>query len=212
MVGLKVRDTQGPFAKAPYLGGVSKIGILNVNQGMLRTKVLREVGFFSLDFRDYGIDPDLTAKVLLAGHDVVYTRPIAIHHHRLWPEDEGSAEHDALMRRHQHFYDLYAQKYGWVDHFAWTWRAKKALWFLGRYLMPSRMSVNSSEPFLHHLPRDWHNVLVARFISAGELLRSHDNKYHLRQRCPPWLQATNAKQPLRNHVSEAKIQQQAPDS
>ena len=61
MVALKTRDRQGPFVDAPYIGGVSSIGILNVNQGVLRTSILKEVGGFSETFRDYGIDPDLTA-------------------------------------------------------------------------------------------------------------------------------------------------------
>ena len=37
MVGIKVKDVEGPFVDAPYIGAVSKIGVLNVNQGMLRT-------------------------------------------------------------------------------------------------------------------------------------------------------------------------------
>jgi hypothetical protein len=62
MVALKVRDMMGPFARSPYIGGISDVGILNVNQGVLRTRVLRAVGGFSETFRDYGIDPDLTAR------------------------------------------------------------------------------------------------------------------------------------------------------
>ena len=74
MVGLKVRDVGGPFVDAPYIGGISSIGVLNVNQGLLRTSVLRNVGYFSEAFGFYGIDPDLTAMVLYSGHDIVYTK------------------------------------------------------------------------------------------------------------------------------------------
>ncbi|MGE3271737.1 MAG: glycosyltransferase family 2 protein, partial [Chloroflexota bacterium] len=84
MVGVKVKDVEGPFVEAPYLGAVSSIGVLNVNQGMLRTEALLEVGGFSERFRDYGIDPDLTAKVLFAGWDVAYTRGVGIEHYRAW--------------------------------------------------------------------------------------------------------------------------------
>ena len=41
MVGLKVKEVEGPAAVAPYLGAVSSIGVLNVNQGMLRTRSCR---------------------------------------------------------------------------------------------------------------------------------------------------------------------------
>ena len=74
MVGLKVRDVGGPSVAAPYIGGISPIGILNVNQGLLRTDFLRKVGSFSETFGFYGIDPGLTAMVLYSGHDVVYTK------------------------------------------------------------------------------------------------------------------------------------------
>lgn len=87
MVGLKVRDMQGPFAKEPYIGGISSCGILNVNQGLLRTKLLHELGGFSEAFMDYGIDPDLTARLLFSGNDIVYTRNTAIHHWRDWGTD-----------------------------------------------------------------------------------------------------------------------------
>ncbi|HET8971390.1 MAG TPA: NADH-quinone oxidoreductase subunit G, partial [Candidatus Nanopelagicales bacterium] len=36
MVGVKVKEIEGPATVAAYLGAVSEIGILNVNQGMLR--------------------------------------------------------------------------------------------------------------------------------------------------------------------------------
>lgn len=107
MVALKTQDQQGPFKEAPYIGGVSVIGILNVNQGVLRTNVLKQVGGFSETFRDYGIDPDLTAKVLFSGHDIVYTKAIAIHHYRNWGEDPNSVEYKQLMEKQIKYKQLY---------------------------------------------------------------------------------------------------------
>src|SRR4029078_8344185 len=86
MVAVKVKDVEGPTVHAPYLGAVSSIGVLNANQGVLRTPVLQAVGGFSERFRDYGIDPDLTAKVLFSGWDVAYTRVVGIHHQPAWAD------------------------------------------------------------------------------------------------------------------------------
>src|SRR5262245_7214017 len=90
MVGLKTKDVEGPFVGFPYIGGISSIGILNINQGVLPTAVLRQVGGFSEAFRDYGIDPDLTAKVLFSGYDVALTRLVGLLHYRNWETDQNS--------------------------------------------------------------------------------------------------------------------------
>ena len=110
MVGVKMRDVEGPSADAPYLGAVSSIGVLNVNQGMLRTPVLQAVGGFSERFRDYGIDPDLTAKVLFSGWDVAYTRVVGIHHYRAW--SDGSEASAAQRARQQEYVTLYDAQVG----------------------------------------------------------------------------------------------------
>ncbi|MEZ6024270.1 MAG: hypothetical protein R3C16_12860 [Hyphomonadaceae bacterium] len=85
--------------------------ILNVNQGVLPTDVLRDVGYFSETFGFYGIDPDLTAKVLFTGRDVVYTREVAIHHYRN-SADRSTPEWQALQKHHDKAERLYLAKYG----------------------------------------------------------------------------------------------------
>lgn len=110
MVGLKVKDVAGPFAEAEYLGGVWSSGVLNCNQGMLPTAVLREVGGFDEKFRDYGVDADLTTKVLLSGYKVVYTKVVVIHHFRdhetaSWIDKEGRKQRLQVAR------DYYRHKY-----------------------------------------------------------------------------------------------------
>ena len=67
MVALKTREVKGPYVGAPSIGGIWSTGILNCNQGVIRTKLLRDVGYLDEAFTYYGIDADLTAKVLPAG-------------------------------------------------------------------------------------------------------------------------------------------------
>ena len=126
MVAVKVKDVEGPTVDAPYLGAVSSIGVLNVNQGVLRTPVLQAVGGFSERFRDYGIDPDLTAKVLFSGWDIAYTRPIGIHHYRAW--ENGSEAAAAQRARQQGYVKLYAEKWGAYAAPDLPWRGRRYAW------------------------------------------------------------------------------------
>lgn len=184
MVGLKVRDIAGPFAAAPYIGGISEFGILNVNQGMLPTRVLRQVGGFSEAFRDYGIDPDLTAKVLLSGWDVVYTKRVAIHHQRNWPSDTASAEWRAMMARQAAYREMYRAKYRQTLAPSPTHLAKRAAWKAIRSVFGRRLDLDSHEPVIGQLPRDWNNILAGRFISLFDGIRHRREPFHLRQHCP----------------------------
>src|SRR5262249_13225880 len=109
MVAIKVRDVEGPFVDAPYVGGISPIGVLNVKQGMLRTGIVQALGGFSERFRDYGIDPDLTARVLFSGWKVAYTQTVGIHHYRDW--GDGSQPGPAQLQRQRDYADLYARKW-----------------------------------------------------------------------------------------------------
>ena len=184
MVGLKVRDKIGPFVKAPYIGGVSGIGILNVNQGVLPTDVLHAVGGFSEEFRDYGIDPDLTAKVLFLGLDVVYTRDIAIHHYRNWSEDKDSPEYQKLQEKHARFRKLYEETYQQYSQDSWIWSKKKQIWEWARTRLARKLdlNVNSDKPIFGHLPRDYYNTVMAKHISLADLILSRGKTFHLRQR------------------------------
>lgn len=177
MVGLKVKDVEGPFVEAPYLGGVSKIGVLNVNQGLLRTSVLQHVGGFSERFRDYGIDPDLTAKVLFSGYDVAYTRAVAIHHYRAWAD--GSEASAQQRQRQQGYVSLYWEKWGTFAPPDRAYRARLAAWKAFR--KASGMGINSSRVILGMNGRDWCNVLTGRYISLGDPLATRGTPYHLVQ-------------------------------
>lgn len=182
LVGLKVRDVLGPFCAAPYIGGLSKFGILNVNQGVLPTKVLREVGYFSEAFRDYGIDPDLTAKVLLAGYDIVYTRDIAIHHFRNWETDPNSPDYAKMQDRQRAYLALYEKTY--AEHFPNDTRQliRRGIWKALRTMVG--ISLDSQKRVLGLNARDWQNAIVGRHIDPIRELRNQSADYHLRQRAP----------------------------
>lgn len=181
MVALKTRDKQGPFLGSVYLGGVSEIGVLTSNQGLLRTDVLRKVGYFSETFGFYGIDTDLTAKVLYGGWDVVYTRPVALDHYRDWPTEEGTPEHAALARHHALSLDLYHRKWGPLAEDAAAWRAKRRVWTWFKKRLRGRYDENSTRPVLGGLWRDWNNVFLARHISLFDPWMSAGRQFHLRQ-------------------------------
>lgn len=183
MAALKVRDVQGPFVEAPYIGGISSLGILNVNQGVLRTSDLLRVGGFSEWFQLYGIDPDLTAKILLLGLDVVYTRDVAILHYRNWPAQSGTLEYQRVMDKQKEAQEKYRRKYGDLfppDH---SWDRKKRLWERLKRRNPELARINSPTPVAGSLPRDWHNMMNARFITWRERRQPH-KLYHLRQHVP----------------------------
>ncbi len=184
MVGLKTRDVQGPFVKAPYIGGISSIGILNVNQGVLRTDLLKAVGGFSEVFRDYGIDPDLTAKVLYSGQEIVYTRAVALHHYRNWSTERDSREYRAQLARTRRAQALYDRKYAHLARGAWLWNARRAVWWLFTRALGRRYSLDSPRRVLGMVTRDWHNVVKGRYISLLDPLWTAEREYHLVQRCP----------------------------
>ncbi len=114
-LGLKVKDISGPFVKAAYIGGISSKGVLNINQGLVRRSVFEAVGYFSEDLIDYGIDPDLTAKILGAGHSVAYTRKICILHDRQWSLNSSSDEYARKMERMRASRDVYERRHAMLD-------------------------------------------------------------------------------------------------
>lgn len=182
MVALKVKDMSGPFVDAPYIGGMSAIGILNVNQGVLRSPIMKEVGGFSETFEDYGIDPDLTAKVLFSGHAVAYTRQIALHHYRNWNADPTSEDYARQMAKQDTYLELYQRKYGALAARGVAWRLKKVAWQALQKTIG--LSLNSERPFMGLLPRDWYNILMGRYITLIDPLRCRAKPYYLLQDCP----------------------------
>lgn len=184
MVGLKTKDVQGPFVDAPYIGGISEIGILNVNQGMLRTDVLKAVGGFSEAFRDYGIDPDLTAKVLFSGFDLVYTKIVSLHHFRNWSTDKSSKEYFLIREKNERARRLYLQKYGQFQFRSSGSQLKKNVEKKFK-MRVSNLKGNYGRRIKNsQITRDGMNILSGRFISILDPLLSIGKAFHLRQHCP----------------------------
>lgn len=188
MVALKTRDKQGPFVGAPYIGGISAAGILNVNQGVLPTALLQAIGGFSEEFRDYGIDPALTAEVLKTGRKVVYTKVHALNHYRNWSEDPKSENYQWLQERQARAKKLYLERYAadlgsedmgfklksTVGKFV---KVKLAKMGMGEFVRTSRVC------------RDMFNILSGKYISIADPLQSWGKDFHLVQQMPESVRA-----------------------
>lgn len=186
MVGLKVRDLAGPFAAAPYIGGITGTGVLNVNQGMLPTAVLQALGGFSEAFGDYGIDADLTTRVLLAGRAVAMTRAVCLHHDRSWAAPD-TPEGAWLAERNRRYKALYMRIYGSRFGPAPSWMLRRLVWKALREALPGMLNLDSGRPIGGRPVRDWHNMIAGRFISLRHELTHPETPVHLVQRCPPAL-------------------------
>ena len=183
MVGLKVKDRQGPFVKAPYIGGLTSAGVLNINQGVLPTKLLRDIGYFSEVFGFYGIDADLTTKVLHAGKTVVLTKDVAIQHYRDWA-DASTTAGVALRANQDRSIRLYKKKYGEAIHPGWSWDLKKKLWERLKTRYGARLGINAPQPIWGALPRDWYNTFNGRYIGFTDPWMRHLRDYYLVQKVP----------------------------
>ncbi len=184
MVGLKVKDVRGPWIEAPYIGGISPLGLLNVNQGFLRTRILHDLGGFSEDYLDYGIDPDLTARVLLAGWDIAFTRQIVIHHYREWMTADA-AEVVRRKERHRRAVEVYLDKYAKLSRQRqWQLALKKKIFDWTNLLLHRLFADVSKKTFFGQPYRDWYNVCHGRYISLWDMIRCWKKPYHLVQRVP----------------------------
>ncbi len=201
MVGLKVRDLTGPYASSmSYLGRIWQSGILNCNQGMLPTKLFREIGGFDEDFIDYGIDIDLTSRVLLAGYKVVLTRRVAVHHYRnheqqLWIDYKERDKRIAAAK------SLYNNKFGNLIEFEkkhqtkpgsilnramkkciykkWKWGIKILYGIIRILGVPLNKKTEQNEK-----ERDLMNVVNGKFISIFDPVNKFRKPYYLVQKIP----------------------------
>lgn len=181
MVALKTKDQQGPFLGTPYIGGISPAGILNVNQGVLPTTVLKLVGGFSEEFRDYGIDPALTAEVLFAGYKIVYTKMVTLYHYRNWNEDPSSENYKWLQERHAAARALYAQRYcgkisGASPALPTKTKVGNELKRIGKRILAGPLLRNRS------FVRTFFNILSGRYISLFDPIFSIGKDFHLVQK------------------------------
>jgi len=183
MVGLKMKDTVGPWVNEPYLGGFSEFGVLNCNHGVLSMRTLRALGGFNTDYRSYMVDPDLTASVLCTGKAVVMTRAVGVLHHREYvaagvqqrmTAERGGIDNAAIYRR----------KFAFLEHrdsTEWTGVREQLRARLFDRLFPesdparARFGLNR---------RDVRNLLRGRFLRLSDPLESLGRAYHMIQRIP----------------------------
>jgi len=215
MVALKVKDVLGPFTDEPYIGGIAKVtDILNCNQGVIRTELLKSVGYFDETFRDYGIDSDLTTKVLLSGYKVVYTKDVAIYHYRDHAGAPGVFDIEERAQRQERGNQLYKDKYresfkldlqsrlrrkvgrtilGWINIL--FGKTIKNSFFSDRLIIHIRLDLKRELLFGYNL-RDWRNLLRCQFISLADFWLNRNQPFYLVQYIPPRLRNQSSIQPL----------------
>lgn len=184
MVALKVKDVTGPTKSMAYMGGISPAGILTCNQGVVRTDLLRQVGYFDEALRDYGIDVDLTAKILLAGYKVAYTKMIAIHHYRDHQSAPGAIPNDQRAARSVAARELYRRKYARLLSPRFGDRLKgpfhQTAWFGVQVIR----KLLGSQTVLGYNMTDWLNVFHCRYIRALDAWHNKDKPFYLVQHIP----------------------------
>ena len=186
MVALKVKDVAGSYTGPPYNAGIYDTGILNCNQGVIRSDLFRKVGYFDESFKNYGIDPDLTTKVLLAGARVVHTKAVAIHHFRDHDAADSAISKDERIKSKEPYKKKYYTKYSYLLKMSfiekYKMRAKKIFW---RYIkkIDKRLQKRglSIEMITGKNMKDWENLTKTRHISLLDICYNRKKPYYLEQ-------------------------------
>ena len=188
LVGLKMKDTIGPWANDDYLGAVSMYGILNCNHGVIRSDILKSIGFLDEKYIGYMFDPDLTTMVLCCGSKVVMTKKVGVLHHREWSVDE-EREKVAVINRKEMMaqgIEVYKDKYFLFNKFLNT-RPYRIKYFIWIYLKRIISKINYKYIVLFLLgsnKRDIRNIFTARFINIFDKIICLYKPYHLVQSIP----------------------------
>ena len=206
LVALKVKDVTGRHTDKPYLGGLYKTGILNCNQGVIRSDLFRKIGYFDESFKNYGIDPDVTTKVLLSGYRVVYTKALAIHHFRNHDFDEGAiSKVERAKRKSQgRLKEKYHIKYPYLVDYNSSKKIamlmRKFVYFCVKRRINHYNKKNLQVDTIAGINiRDWKNLTKGRYISIFDLLYNRKNPYYLEQNLPKKMLLSN-KNPYKNLV------------
>lgn len=186
LVGMQTRAENRARGLSPVLGGVSPLGILTTAHGLVRTRELRAVGGFSEWMQNHHLDADLTTKILLHGGDVVLSRAVTLRRHLPAPPSGGTSplEPDALEEREAHA--RYLHKFATEFRPDPAWERKKATWKRWTERFPTLRDIDGTSRVHGLLPREWQNLMTARFTSLREVRRPHA-MYHLRQHLPEFL-------------------------
>ncbi len=200
MVALKVKDLMGPLTDLEYIGSVWPSGVLNVNQGMLRTNLLNDIGGFDIQYRDYGIDADLTTEVLVRGYKVVYTKDVVIHHYRDHDNSPGAFSEAQRKFNGRNAKRIYRKKFFHLYEIPYSELKQK---FRKLYKSPNDESVTKKELIYNtihsalklgkmcspaqlkkYCMRDFDHIARSKFISANDMWENRDNDYYLVQKLP----------------------------
>ena len=189
LVALKVKEIAGRRARLPYIGGIRETGVLNCNQGVIRSDLFQKIGYFDEAFKNYGIDTDLTTKVLLAGYRVVYTKTIAIHHFRYHDAENGAISQVERAKNKMRLNEKYNAKYAYLIGCAVlaknTTRIKKIVWHyikkLNKRLEKRGFQI---ETITGKNMKDWKNLTNGRYISTFDFFCNINRPYYLEQHLP----------------------------
>ena len=180
MVGLKTKDVVGPRTILPYVGALSTYRILNCNHGVLRTDLLRSVGYFNEDYPMYMIDPDLTASVLCTGKKVVMTKQVCVWHRPEWAVTDKVSKKKDRLKGVDHA-EIYRKKFRFLEKRSSLEQIKRIARFL-LYGLYSTLVVNLMMKWLDLNSRDWHNLTKSRFIHLLDPIKNRHQPYHNEQR------------------------------
>jgi GT2 family glycosyltransferase len=202
LVALKVKDVKGRKVGDPYIGGIYKTGILNCNQGVIRADVLRKIGYFDESFKNYGIDPDVTTKVLLAGYRVVHTKNVAIHHFRDHESLAGAIDKTERAKNQERISEKYNGKYSYLIEYNFSkkrrMRVKRLTWrfikSLNKRLEKRGLQI---ETITKKNIKDWKSLTHCRYISILDFFNNRNNPYYLEQQIPEKI-LVSKKNPYKN--------------
>lgn len=189
LVALKVKDVTGYKEDDPYIGGIRKTGILNCNQGVIRSDLFRKIGFFDETFQNYGIDCDVTAKVLLSGYRVAFTKKVGIHHYRDHESENGAISKAERAKGQKRLNEKYYAKYGFLIDYDLSTKLrmgmKRLIWrgikSLNKHLEKKGFQI---EKITGKNMRDWKNVTNCRYISLFDFFYNWKKPYYLLQHMP----------------------------
>jgi GT2 family glycosyltransferase len=189
LVALKVKEVVGRRSRLPYIGGIRKTGILNCNQGIIRSDLFKKVGYFDESFKNYGIDPDLTAKVLLTGYRVVYTKTVAIHHFRVHGTEDSAISHTERANRKKRLNEKYNDKYKYLIDCRYfnknKMRIKKFAWrHIKKWDKRLAKKGLQIEKITGKNMKDWKNLTKGRYISIFDFFYHVNKPYYLGQQLP----------------------------
>lgn len=181
-VALKMKDTQGHGEQRPYMGAVSKIGVLTANHIFIRTHLLHAIGGFDEGYGWYYADTDMSAAVLAAGWSMALTRPVCVRHHRDYIADgmDRNLERAAAGQRD---YDHYQKRWSWVPE-PTPDEHRRLLQARGAASLLWAGSESHEETRLGWNLLDFTNWAYMRWIDHRAELRGSPHPYYLEQRFP----------------------------